>query len=156
MSRHGDRIADMTKGHMSIYSLPPRLFRLEIRLRHQLSKQILNYKDVDGIERREVVDRERFNTLSRRYSTVSEYVTEHLDKFEEVDKPKRKYKFKNKQKGELLTRFSTKELQELNSSLWFSSISLVTDRRYKQRLHKKLHKLILERQQKEGLYDKSK
>jgi hypothetical protein len=146
----------MTKGHMSIYSLPPRLFRLEIRLRHQLSKQILNYKDVDGIERREVVDRERFNTLSRRYSTVSEYVTEHLDKFEEVDKPKRKYKFKNKQKGELLTRFSTKELQELNSSLWFSSISLVTDRRYKQRLHKKLHKLILERQQKEGLYDKSK
>ena len=146
----------MTKGHMSIYSLPPRLFRLELRLRHQLSKQILNYKDVDGIERREVVDRERFNTLSRRYSTVSEYVTEHLDKFEEVDKPKRKYKFKNKQKGELLTRFSTKELQELNSSLWFSSISLVTDRRYKQRLHKKLHKLILERQQKEGLYDKSK
>ena len=146
----------MTKGHMSIYSLPPRLFRLELRLRHQLTRQILNYVDVDGIERRGVINHKRFATLNRRYSTVSKYVTEHLDKFEEVDIPKRKYKFKNKQKGELLTRFSTKELQELSSSLWFSSVSLVTDRRYKQRLYKKLHKLILERQEKEGLYDKSK
>ena len=91
----------MTKGHMSIYSLPTRLFRLELRLRHQLSKQILNYKDVNGIERRTVVDRKRFATLNHRYSTVSKHVAEYLDKFKKVDKPKRKYRFKNKQKGEL-------------------------------------------------------
>ena len=71
---------------MGIYSLPTRLFKLEIRLRHQLSKQILEGRTNEGVLVRAIKNENRYNTLMQRYHVVTKHVREYLDSHERSTK----------------------------------------------------------------------